>query len=56
MTGIARRPTTATLRMYVTDPSKMGGQVFPLSDDWTETTVTWNAQPALGLSLGASRA
>ena len=54
VTGIARRPTTATLRLYVIDPSKIGGQVFAVSDDWTETTVTWNTQPALGLSLGST--
>ena len=54
VTGIVRRPTTATLRLYVIDPSKIGGQVFAVSDDWTETTVTWNTQPALGLSLGST--
>ena len=53
VTGIVRRPTTATLRLYVIDPSKIGGHVFAVSNDWTDTTVTWNTQPALGLSLGS---
>ncbi len=53
VTGIARGPNTATLRLYVIDPSKIGGQVFLVSNDWTETTVSWNTQPALGPSLGS---
>ena len=36
----------ATLRLYVTDPSNSGGQVFRTTfSNWVEETVTWNTAP-----------
>ena len=39
--------TAATLRLYVTDSSSVGGDVWLVTDNsWLESTVTWNNAPA----------
>jgi PKD repeat protein len=37
---------SATLRLFCTDGSPVGGLVFPTTDAWNETTITWNNRPA----------
>jgi PKD repeat protein len=44
LTGVSA--TSATLRLFCTDASDVGGLVFPTSDIWTETGLTWNDKPA----------
>ena len=44
--GITQPIVSATLRLYVTDASKDGGAVALADNAWTESTVTWNTQPA----------
>ena len=47
--------TAAKLRLYVTDPSVQGGDVFATENtSWTESTVTWNTAPATTGSAIAS--
>ena len=49
--------TTAKLRLFVTDASKVGGSVFTTSGGWTETGVTWtNAPPPSGPALATTGA
>jgi uncharacterized repeat protein (TIGR01451 family) len=46
----------AVLRLYVADGSPVGGSFFEAADGWSESEVTWNTQPSLGVpivSLGA---
>ncbi len=46
---------SAKLRLYVTDPSPDGGQVYPVANTWTETGITWNnAPPISGASLASA--
>jgi FOG: PKD repeat len=50
-------PTSAKLRLFVTDASATSGNLFRTSTTWTETGLTWNNKPATtGASIGASRA
>ncbi|HEX6131896.1 MAG TPA: DNRLRE domain-containing protein, partial [Actinomycetota bacterium] len=59
VTGVGAAPVVgATLRLYNTNGSSMGGSVFPVADtSWNESTVTWNTAPPAGPapagSLGA---
>ncbi len=57
LSGVAGTITAAKLRLFVTDESTNGGNVFPVSSTWTETGLTWNNQPSLpgtsSASLGA---
>ncbi|KQY55586.1 MULTISPECIES: DNRLRE domain-containing protein [unclassified Nocardioides] len=54
VTGVAgRQVQRATLRLYVLDPTEMGGAVSGTSDTtWSEQTVTWNTAPAAGPTVG----
>ena len=47
VTGLASSVQSAKLRLYVTDASAQGGKVYAVSNDWTETGITWNNAPAL---------
>ncbi len=47
VTGLTGPPSDAKLRLWVTNPSSRGGQVFKVGNSWTETGVTWNNKPAL---------
>lgn len=47
----------ATLRLYVTDPSRSGGAVFAAAPGWSEASLTWgNAPGPSGRSLGTLNA
>lgn len=53
VSGVSGRPIArASLRLYVTDGSDSGGQVFATSfSNWTEETVTWNNAPGFSGSV-----
>jgi len=38
---------SATLRLWVTDGSKTGGDVYVVPGAWSESTITWANQPSL---------
>jgi hypothetical protein len=46
VTGLAAAPTSARLRLWVTDASPAGGLVTPVGTGWTEASLTWNTRPA----------
>ncbi len=46
LSGLGGSVTSAKLRLYCTDGSDVGGQVFETSSTWTETGITWNNRPA----------
>ncbi len=50
-------PTSAKVRLFVTNASATSGQLFrTASATWSETGITWNNRPGTtGVSLGASR-
>ena len=50
-------PTSAKVRLFVTDASATSGQLFrTASATWTESGITWNNKPGTsGSSLGTSR-
>lgn len=53
--------TRAYVRMYVTDPSNAGGDLYRVtSNSWSENRITWSNQPAIDgpkvASVGAVRA
>jgi PKD repeat protein len=53
--GLGGSVTSATLRLYVTDPSYDGGSVYLVSNDWGESTITWNNAPAISTApLGST--
>ena len=57
MTGLATAPTSAKLRLFVTDDSPDGGSVFKVGNTWTETGINWANAPAIaGSSLAAAGA
>jgi PKD repeat protein len=50
-------PTSAKLRLFVTDGSTTTGTLFATSSTFPETTTTWNNRPATtGTQLAASKA
>ncbi|MGH3370979.1 MAG: DUF7594 domain-containing protein, partial [Nocardioidaceae bacterium] len=56
VSGVSGREVDrATLRLYVVDPSNIGGTfVTTTSTSWSEATVTWaNAPPADGVTAGS---
>lgn len=55
VTGTGGCPNAkATLRLFNVNPSADGGDVYAVADtSWTESTVTWNTQPALGAQLAS---
>lgn len=57
VTGLSGPPRSATLRLFVTDPSDDGGTVYPVLGAWSESAITWANAPALGNApLGTLRA
>jgi PKD repeat protein len=38
---------SATLRLYVTDPSSSGGSVYEVASGWSESAISWSTAPAL---------
>jgi hypothetical protein len=47
VSGLTAPPTSAKLRLYVTDPSPDGGRVYATDAGWTEPAITWNNAPPL---------
>jgi hypothetical protein len=47
VSGLTQPPTSAKLRLYVTDASPDGGRVYPTDAGWTEPAITWNNAPPL---------
>lgn len=45
--GLSGPPASAKLRLWVTDATKDGGVLHAVSNDWTETGITWNDAPAI---------
>lgn len=55
VTGLDSPVQSVKLRLYVTDASDDGGKVYAVSNDWTESGITWNTAPALaGSPLAAA--
>jgi hypothetical protein len=60
VTGLAGPPSSARLRLFVTDPSPNAGPVFTASNDtpsgapWNESALTWNTKPTIGASALSS--
>ena len=50
--GLVGSVTSAKLRLWVTDPSPVGGQVDVTSTTWTEAAITWTNAPAPGNAIG----
>ena len=47
--------STAKVRLFNTDASNDGGQLFAAGDGWTETGITWaNAPATVGSALGSA--
>jgi len=47
VTGLSGSVTRATLRLWVSDGSRDGGTIFPVTSAWAETELTWQNAPAL---------
>lgn len=45
--GLTGNVSSAKLRLYVTDASPDGGHLYSVSNDWAETTITWNNAPPI---------
>ena len=57
LSGVSGTVSRATLRLRCVDGGPDGGEVFLVSNDWDETTLTWNNAPALtGAALDAAGA
>ena len=52
--GLPGSAASATLRLYVTDGSPDGGDVFLVSNAWTESTITYNTAPVISGTAIAS--
>ncbi len=50
VTGLSKKPSSARLRLWVTNPSTAGGGVYKVSNSWTQSTITWNNAPKIGSS------
>jgi hypothetical protein len=37
----------AVLRVYVLDPSNVGGTIYRTGSSWSEASLTWNTRPAV---------
>jgi PKD repeat protein len=49
VSGLTVPVSSAKLRLWVNDPSKVGGYVHLLEGPWSETTTTWNNQPPMSI-------
>lgn len=53
VTGLTGTIQSATLRLFVTDPSSNGPALYSTASTWTESTITWDSRPApTGTALG----
>lgn len=48
VSGLTAPVQSATLRLYVVDPARDGGDVYLVGNGWTEDGITWNNAPAVG--------
>jgi sugar lactone lactonase YvrE len=46
VSGVTDPVAQARLRLYVTDPSSNGPEIYPSDTGWSETTITWNTKPS----------
>jgi hypothetical protein len=51
VSGLSGTVSSATLRLYVTDSSDDGGDVFGVSTSWSEGSITWGNAPSLGSTV-----
>ncbi|HEU5149440.1 MAG TPA: PKD domain-containing protein [Iamia sp.] len=58
--GLTGAPSSARLRLWVTDAAPAGGLVSPVATGWTEAGLTWNTRPAAtggpDMTVGATTA
>jgi len=54
ISGLTGAVEQATLRLYCTDGGSNGGDVYVVSNSWTESGITWNNAPPIGGTLIAS--
>ena len=47
--------SSATLRLFVVDPSRTAGTVRAVNGTWSEATTTWTNAPAVGAKTGDLR-
>jgi glucose/arabinose dehydrogenase len=47
VTGLTHPASSATIRLWVTDPGTGGGSAFVVGNTWTETGITWNNAPVI---------
>jgi glucose/arabinose dehydrogenase len=47
VTGLAGPPSSAKLRLWVTDGSVTAGSAYLVPSTWTETGITWNNSPLI---------
>lgn len=45
VSGLAGAPSSARLRLFVTDESPNGGSVWTTSSAWAESSITWSTAP-----------
>lgn len=54
VSGLSAAPRGAKLRLYVTDDSPSGGNIYLVANNWTEEAITWSNAPLLsGSSLSS---
>lgn len=56
VTGLGGPPTSAKLRLFVTDASSSGGSVATTTTNWTEGSITWSTAPSAGSTLATAGA
>jgi PKD repeat protein len=47
VSGLTVAPTSARIRLFVEDSSPDGGRIYPVSNTWTETGITWDNAPLI---------
>jgi hypothetical protein len=47
VSGLTAPPTSAKLRLYVTDASPDGGRIYATDANWGESAITYNNAPGL---------
>jgi len=45
--GLSGPPSSAKLRLFVTDASPSAGTWYPVDPNWSETVITWNNAPPI---------
>jgi hypothetical protein len=52
VTGLTKAPSSAVLRLYVTDSSDTGGMLSVTSGTWQESAITWATAPPPSRTVG----